>query len=201
MSNYVYIISSLPVISSDAKSAEGLDTDAVIEEIREQLGESDNALLDTLTQGFVPDNLTADFYAKAVKSADRFIREYFLFDLNVRNAKAEYLNKAFGRPAGQDTICLSEDGNGEFEQADELDAILGKDDLIAREKGLDDLTWAKIEELVTFNYFDMDCILAFVARLNIIQRWLRLDEKTGREMFRKLVGDVRSTFKGVEFEK
>ena len=33
----------------------------------------------------------------------------------------------------------------------------------------------------------------------IIQRWLKLDEQTGREMFRRLVEEVRGTFKGVEY--
>ena len=31
-------------------------------------------------------------------------------------------------------------------------------------------------------------------RLKITDRWLKLDEKTGKELFRKLVDEIRSTY-------
>ncbi len=45
----------------------------------------------------------------------------------------------------------------------------------------------------------MNVILSFILKLHIIDRWHILDEQTGREMFRKLVDEVRGTFKGVEY--
>ena len=60
--------------------------------------------------------------------------------------------------------------------------------------------WDKINEITTFNYFDLDAIPGFIARLHIIGRWFALGEKTGREMFRRLVDEVRGTFKGVNYE-
>ena len=59
--------------------------------------------------------------------------------------------------------------------------------------------WDKIPEITTFNYFDLEAVLAFVAKLHIIDRWLALDEEAGRAMFRTLVNEVRGTFKGVEY--
>ena len=59
--------------------------------------------------------------------------------------------------------------------------------------------WEKINTLTTFNYFDIDAILGFITKMNIVARWFRLDEQTGREMFQKLVNEVRGTFKGVEY--
>ena len=64
---------------------------------------------------------------------------------------------------------------------------------------LDEVMWDKAVGLATFHYFDIDALLSFVVRLEIIHRWLRLDEKTGQELFRRLVQEVRGTFKGVEF--
>ena len=40
-----------------------------------------------------------------------------------------------------------------------------------------------------------------VAKMMIIRRWLILDEETGRIMFKKLVDEVRGTFKGVEYNE
>ncbi|MDE5955282.1 MAG: DUF2764 domain-containing protein, partial [Bacteroidales bacterium] len=88
----------------------------------------------------------------------------------------------------------------EFEKAAEVDQILLGKDIIAREKAIDDLYWEKLDELSLMHYFDMNVIMAFILKLHIIDRWHILDENTGREMFKKLVDEVRSTFKGVEYE-
>ena len=148
-----------------------------------------------------------DFYTKALTHRNNFIREYFRFDLNMRNAKVKYLNKALGREADKDVLIFPEDTQqavldavaDEFEEAADMETILNASDILSRERGLDDLMWEKIDSLTTFNYFDIDAILGFIAKLNIVSRWYRLDEQTGREMFKKLVDEVRGTFKGVEY--
>ena len=74
-------------------------------------------------------------------------------------------------------------------------------DILARERGIDDLYWDKIDELTLFDYLNFDKILGMVVKMMIIRRWLILDEATGREMFKKLVDEVRGTFKGVEYNE
>ena len=77
---------------------------------------------------------------------------------------------------------------------------LGEVDLISREKALDDIAWAWLDEYAMFHYFDLTAVLAYVAKLHIVNRWLALDEKKGRELFKRLVEEVKGTFKGVKFE-
>ena len=196
MNNYEYIISSLPAISLDWKFGEGTSFDTYVGWIKSQLSGSDIKVVDRLLDGFKDENLTKEFYEAALKDSDRFLKEYFTFDLNVRNGKARFLNKAFERPLDQDTIKLN---TGEFAEGPRLEEALNAPDLLSRERGLDSLMWDKINEITTFNYFDLDAILGFIARLHIIGRWFALDEKTGREMFIRLVDEVRGTFKGVNF--
>ncbi len=197
MNNYEYIISSLPAISLDWKFGEGTSFDTYVGWIKSQLSGSDIKAVDRMLDGFKDENLTKEFYEAALKDSDRFIKEYFTFDLNVRNGKARFLNKAFERPLDQDTITLD---TGGFAESQRLEEALNAPDLLSRERGLDSLMWDKINEITTFNYFDLDAILGFIARLRIIGRWFALDEKTGREMFRRLVDEVRGTFKGVNYE-
>lgn len=212
MSNYEYIITSLPVILPDYRYADGEGFEGMISEIRTDLSERDNALLDFLLRGFSADELTQDFYADALRHRNRFLREYFRFDLNLRNAKVEYLNRQLGRPEGTDVmtgkgtdddtdldIDLMRFQSGEFAEMAKVEEILAGTDLIAREKGLDDLTWDKINSLTLFNYFDINAILGFVAKLRIADRWLALDEEAGREKFRQLTREVKGTFKGVKY--
>lgn len=205
MNNYYYLIAGLPALSKDWKFSEGLSIESIISEIKERCTEKDNSLIDILLDGFDDKKLDHDFYRKAVNSGNIFIREYFRSDLHVRNAKVRYLNKALGRDSEQDTIKRTEDepeikGLEEFNEAPQVEAALNTDDILGREKALDDLMWEKIDSLTTFDYFDLNAILGFIAKLHIINRWLKLDEATGREMFKKLVDEVRGTFKGVQYD-
>ena len=213
MSNFEYIIASLPFLTTDFKYAGGQGFENVIEEIRENLSEKDSQALDFLLKGFQADELTPDFYAEALKHPSKFIRQYFSFDLNLRNAKVRFLNRQLGRPEDQDMITgkgEEDDVNldtdlyrfraGEFEEERKVADALAQSDLLSREKDLDDIAWAKIGSLETFHYFDLTAVLAYVTKLNIVNRWLALDEEKGRELFQKLVKEVKGTFKGVKFE-
>ena len=213
MSNFEYIISSLPYVTADFKYEEGQGFRQVIDEIKENLGARDTETLDFLLKGFDPDSLNEDFYAEALSHSLRFIREYFRFDLNLRNAKVRYLNRELGRPEGQDLILGNKKQEGveldidlfrfqagEFEENAKVETALTLGDLLSREKELDDIVWDKVNALETFHYFDITAVLAYVAKLHIVNRWLALDEQKGRELFRQLVQEVKGTYKGVKFE-
>lgn len=194
MNNYEYLIASLPDITPEWKDTGEMSGDAFVDWLREGCSDSDRKLIDFLREGFAAENLNKDFYLRALSHRDRFLREYFRFDLNVRNAKVEYLNRELGRAAGTDIFLTDENG---FEEEARLGAVLGSGDILSREKGIDELMWEKIESLTTFDYFDIDAILGFIAKLNIAMRWNRLDPETGREMFSRIVKEVRGSFTGV----
>ena len=196
MNNYEYIVASLPVLASDYRGP--LDTDEIIGEIRAQLSPKDEALLDTLLKGFDADSLDAEFYRKALANRDRFIAGYFSYDLDVRNCRVAYLNKALGRPEGQDIMVLDEDEPREFEDLEKVNAVLQGSDILGRERGLDDILWERIDSLTLMEVFTLDQILGFVAKLQIVARWLRLDPQSGRELFRKLVEEIRNNKKSIE---
>ena len=196
MANYEYIIASLPSISKDWKFGEDKTLDTYIQWIKSQLSAKDVKTVDTLLDGYKEENLNKGFYEAALKDDNRFIREYFSFDLGLRNLKARFLNEAFERPANQDTINLE---TGEFKEAARVSETLAGEDILAREKGLDAIVWEKISELTTFNYFDLDALLGIIAKMRLIERWRALDDETGREMFQQLIKETTATFGGVSY--
>lgn len=186
MNNYEYIIATLPVLDRETGN---VDADALTESVLNLCEGRDRELVGLLLDGFDRDKLGVDYYRRVQDSRNAFLRDYMSFDLLVRNTKVEYLNKALGRPEGTD-IVLSEP---EFDEKPKVLAILAQDDILSRERDLDTLMWDKAEELTLLHIFDMDVILAFLAKLKIADRWNKLDPETGRQLFRRLVEEIRKT--------
>ena len=198
MDDYEYLIAGLPVLSKDWSANSSVSVDSLIEEIKNGCSKKDNVLIDSLLDGYKEENFNEDFYKSMLRHKNSFIREFFTFDLRVRNAKVRYLNEQLGRNTDKDIFLETE---GEFEESEALMSVLYGDNLIDRELGLDELMWNKISELNIFEYFNINVLLGYISKLKIIGRWLSLDEKTGKEMFRRLVEEIRGTFKGVEFNE
>lgn len=195
MNNYEYIIASLPVLSSDFRGE--LDCESILDQIKEQLSSKDRSRFELLLRGFDSDSLGRDFYTAALGSADAFIKGYFLYDLCVRNCRVQYLNHRLGRPEDTDVLnILGEDY--EFEDKAKVNDILAGSDILARERALDDLMWAEIDELCELQVFTADVIFAFVAKLQIVARWLKLDAETGKQLFKQLVDEIRNNKKSIE---
>ena len=209
MNNYIYIIAGLPDFTPDWRQGEK-SLDEYLEQTRELLSEKDNKVLDFIVKGFDKDQIGLEFYKEALSHRLGFIREFFQFDLNVRNQKVRYLNHALGREPEKDILSLRdpeaeetglEPEETEFKEETRLQSILEGKDILARERGIDDLYWEKIDEITLFDYLNFDKILGIMVKMMIIRRWLILDEETGRQMFKRLVDEVRGTFKGVQYDE
>ncbi len=88
MKNYEYIIASLPALSQDWKFPQDRNFSSYIEEIKALADGSDRKAIDALLSGFKDKNLNEEFYGKMLSCKDKFLKEYFAFDLQVRNGKA-----------------------------------------------------------------------------------------------------------------
>jgi len=202
MNNYHYVIAGLPVIFVDIDKCSPIVPGDIINEIKESVSGKDNRLIDDLLSGYEEKNYNEAFYSAMLNSSSPFLRSYFSFDLHLRNAKLRYTNKRLGINPDKGVFLIEKDSFGEevpFEEAAQLQRILETDDLISRERGIDKLIWEKVGNLNTFDYFNIDAVLGFIARLKIIERWLSLDEESGKQMFKTLIEDIKSTFKGVDY--
>ena len=189
MNNYTYIIASLPQLS-DSFDADNFNYGNVRQEIAEQLSEADLQLVETLEEGFKEESLNADYYAKTGKSKNSFIRDYFDFDARLRNMKAQYLAKRLEKQADDYLIEMPE---ADFDEEQAIRNILENTDFVSRELQMDKLKWDKANELATFDYFNINAILAFLVKAKLVQRWAELDAAKGEELFRKLVKEIRGT--------
>ena len=66
-------------------------------------------------------------------------------------------------------------------------AVNEEANLLEKEHKLDLIRWNEAVELASFDYFDINAVLSYLVRVNIVARWTRLSERTGREMFARLL--------------
>ena len=199
MGNYHYIIAGLPelVLNADNK---GFSYDTIRESVYYSSDDKDRRLIEWFDFGTDEDNLNAHFYRAAMNSRNRFIRLWFALDLEIRNRKVDFVAGKMGRESSQYKIQVNNnvDLGLDEEQLQRLQTIFANKNILEKEQQLDKFKWDYITGLNEYGEFNMDVILAFLAKGKLIDRWNKLDRETGEQMFRKLVDEVRGTFKGVE---
>jgi len=151
--------------------------------------------------GSIEKALYAAYYDECARSRCRFIREWYEFDRNLRNVSAAYTARRLGRPVAPeivgegfvaDTLRRSSAADfglgGELDYIDRVMAAVREDgNLIEKERVIDMLRWEMSDELTVFDYFNINAVLAYLAKVNIIYRWAALDPRTGEEMFQRLL--------------
>lgn len=187
MNNYVYIVAGLPELALSFENSD-FSYSKVKEYFYTLLSEKDRAIVDLMEEGFNEETLGEDFYTRALSHSNRFIRDYFRFDMHVRNMKVLYLSKRLDKNPEQ---YLVKSENNDFEEMKQVETIFENMDFVAREQQMDKLRWTKVNELVQMDYFNMNTILAFLVKAKLVQRWSILDKEKGREMFEKLVKEIQ----------
>lgn len=200
MDNYHYLIASLPnlILSGDNKT---FSYNKIRNFIVENCSKEDSNLIKWLECGTKEEYLTSHFYNGAINSKNRFFRLYFSLDLQIRNLKVDFVSKQLKKDGEKyklqvstsNDFCLSQ------EQYDKLNDIFQNQNILEKEQQLDEFKWDYIqEEIDEYGCFNIDAILTFLAKAQLIERWNKLDKASGEAMFKRLVDEVRGTFKGID---
>lgn len=195
MDNYHYIITGLPelVLNTDNKS---FSYDALRDAIYYSSSPKDRRFVEWLDFGTDDKNLNPHFYRAALACKNPFLRTYFALDLEIRNRKVAFIKKddqyKMVVPGAQ--VDLTD------EATERLNQIFATANILEKEQMLDKFKWDYINSYNRYGEFNMNVILAFLAKGKLIDRWNKLDKKTGQEMFKRLVDEVRGTFTGIDFK-
>lgn len=141
------------------------------------------------------------YYTVCEAAESRFLREWSAFDRNLRNIAAAVSARAAGRVVEETVVGggevveqLQRSSAADFGLRGELpyvDAVIAavneEANLVEKEHKLDLVRWREALELAVFDYFDIDALLSYLVRVNIVARWSRLDPARGRELFARLV--------------
>ena len=144
------------------------------------------------------------YYRACEQSKCRFIREWYEFDRNLRNVCATYMARKGGIAVADVVVgsgyvvdTLGRSSAADFGLKGELDyldavttAVANDSNLVDKERRIDQIRWEMADELTAYDYFDMNGILGYLVRVNIVHRWVALDPAYGREVFDKLMASL-----------
>lgn len=148
--------------------------------------------------------LFAAYYDACRRSRSRFLRAWSEFDRTLRNVMAALAARAASRPVEEVVVGggdvaeqLQRSSAADFGLRGELpfiDSVIAamndEANLMEKERKIDLVRWEEASELATFDYFNINAILSYLVRINIVARWARLDAARGREMFDRLLAEL-----------
>lgn len=148
--------------------------------------------------------LFAAYYDACRRSRSRFLRAWSEFDRTLRNVMAALAARAASRSVEEVVVGggdvaeqLQRSSAADFGLRGELpfiDSVIAamndEANLMEKERKIDLVRWEEASELATFDYFNINAILSYLVRINIVARWARLDAARGREMFNRLLAEL-----------
>ena len=150
------------------------------------------------------DRLAALYYAYAMKCRNKFVSSWFAFNLTMNNVLVALTARKFKMDiapliVGDTEVCeaLRTSGardfglTGEGDFLDQLVKISETEELVEREKKIDQLRWNWMEEATFFNYFTVERLFVFLLQLEMIERWISLDKEKGNQLFRSIIATLK----------
>ncbi len=147
------------------------------------------------------------YYDYMLQTKNTFLKKWFTFDMHVRNILAALNAKRYHIPTdvlyignNEVTDALKNSSLADFGLSNDypfinkLISIHEDGNPMEKELAIDMLRWRYLDELNTFNYFTIEVLLAFLIKLNITDRWIRLHPDTGRKMFREITEELIKSY-------
>lgn len=160
--------------------------------------------------------LAALYYDYAMRSTNKFISAWYSFNFTLNNilvaltARKYKMSNVSSMIVGESLVCeaLRTSNARDFGISSEVDywdqllKISETEDLLEREKEVDKLRWAWLDEQNFFNYFTVECLFVFLQKLGMIERWISLDKDLGNQKFRSIIAGLKNEVQiPLEFSK
>ena len=150
------------------------------------------------------DRLSTLYYDYAMNCGCPFVAAWFELNLNINNILAALvcrkykLDRANYIVGSNDTAVKLRTSNArDFDLGDSLEylpnlmRIAEEPDMLQRERRIDLLKWEWLDVQTFVRIFDIDSVLAYLLKLQIMERWTALDKQAGEQRFRGLVGAMK----------
>ncbi len=153
------------------------------------------------------EDLIASFHMDyGLEAPNSLIAAWFELNLNIGNILSAIYARKYGIEipgvvAGNNPLAVTirENANArDFGIALELDyfdillRLSEEDDIFERERRLDKFRWDWLEEHTALDYFNIEYLFAYLCKLQILERWVKLNAKEGERIFREMIDNLKS---------
>ncbi|MBQ8270118.1 MAG: DUF2764 family protein [Bacteroidaceae bacterium] len=157
-----------------------------------------------MASAMLSDILSAYYYEYATASSNKFIADWFTFNMNVNNLLVAMLARKYKLGVADVVVgsnevaeALRSSAARDFGLSSTLDYVetvqrLSENDrLQERERQLDEMRWQWLEENSVFNYFTIEPLFVFLQKLDIVARWAKLDSDKGMQRYTELIDNLK----------
>lgn len=151
-------------------------------------------------EGFGPaevDRLYGIYYDYILgETSSSLLRDYFLFERDLRNVLAAIRARRLGLPPAEVLLGEGElveqlgrssaDDFGLGQDMPWINRLLETQDPLRLEDTVEEILWEYIEERSQQDHFEFDVVLAYLLRLQLLEKRLALSEERGMEIVRQL---------------
>lgn len=144
------------------------------------------------------------YYRDLAESKCNFLVGWGAFDRNLRNISAALAAREAGRVVADVTVGggeiveqLRRSSATDFGLRGELpyiDAVIAavadETNIVEKERKIDAIRWAEAEDIAVFDFFNINYLLSYLVKVNIVARWMLLSPEAGREMLARLIKEL-----------
>lgn len=155
---------------------------------------------------FAADAALLAYYDHARRCPNAMMAEWYELNFNILNILTALIARRQGWPVADYVQGRGPVADALRRQAAQPDFGLGAEldympalmraadnaDPVEKERSIDTLRWAWLEERTFFNPFDITALMAYLARTEILERWAMLDPEQGRHRFTQIIDNLRS---------
>ena len=151
------------------------------------------------------DRMTSLYMEYGMEIKNSLISRWFELNLNIGNILTAIYGKKYKMDVpklivGDNAVAkqIRENANlrdfglsQEIDYFETLQRISEEKDIYERERKIDKFRWEWLDENTVFHYFDIEYIFAYLAKLQILERWVKLNAEEGERVFRELIHNLK----------
>ena len=157
---------------------------------------------------FPEDNILYEFYEFAMKCDNKFVADWYKLNLDLTNMLTAFIARKYGWNVsdfiyGDNNVneMIRNNNTKDFDLKNEYDYvvdimnIVDTSDPVEKERLIDAFKWSWLDEATFFDVFSIDAVFAYMCKLEILERWEKLEPEKGMVKFKQIIEALRGEAK------
>ena len=172
MASYYYLVATLPLLRYEGSSP--FDTLSFLEQCKNQVSARDYQAIESALSGR--------------PSSHPFLKKWQQFTSMV----AKELNDQRSKKLGLSASKYRNEGEKEFRIGEAVRQALSNENALDAELSLLELKWNYLDEIEALHHFDVEALLAYAVKLQLLERKSLFTKEEGNAEFKRLFSNLQS---------